>query len=150
MGFGYGAPLMIVIGYLFVYFGFPLFFGEWADGWEFIFGAGMPLMMIGMYVFAVLLAWPLAQLPMRSMMSGESGWSVAWSALKVTALSMAAVSLGMMTINWWMMMWHLKMMPKEDETLWFGSMWLASAIGFLIAWPLNWPMVRGRLKPGTM
>ena len=31
-----------------------------------------------------------------------------------------------------------------------GSMWLASTIGFLVAWPLNWPMVRARLKTGAM
>ena len=43
----------------------------------------------------------------------------------------------------------LTMMPKEDDLLWFGSMWLASSIGFLIAWPLNYPMVRLRMKPGA-
>jgi hypothetical protein len=63
---------------------------------------------------------------------------------------MAAVSLGMMTTAWWMLMAHSPMMPKEDQILWFGSMWLASSIGFVIAWPLNWPMVRARLKTGAM
>ena len=150
MGFGYGAPLMIVIGYAFVYFGFPLFFGEWTDGWLFVFGAGMPLMMAGMYVFAVLVAWPLVQMPMAAMMGGAGPREVAWRTLGVTSLSMAAVSLGMMTTAWWMLMAHSPMMPKEDQILWFGSMWLASSIGFVIAWPLNWPMVRARLKTGAM
>jgi hypothetical protein len=150
MGFGYGAPLMIVIGYAFVYFGFPLFFGEWANGWVFAAGAGMPLMMTGMYVLAVLVAWPLAQMPMAAMMQSAGPREVAWRTLGVTALSMAAVSLGMMTTAWWMLMAHSPMMPKEDQILWFGSMWLASTIGFLIAWPLNWPMVRARLKSGAM
>lgn len=45
------APaFMIAIGYVFDYFGFPLFFGDWAEGWRFLIGAGMPLMMLGMYV----------------------------------------------------------------------------------------------------
>jgi hypothetical protein len=148
MGFGFGAPLMIAIGYLFVYFGLPLFFGEWADGIGFLLGAGMPLMMIGMYLGAILLAWPLVQMPMKAMMTGSSTRRVAGVSLAVTTLSMTAVSLGMMTTSWWMMMAKLPMMPKEDDLLWFGSMWLASSIGFLIAWPLNYPMVRLRMKPG--
>ena len=151
MGFGYGAPLMIAIGYLFVYYGFPLFFGEWAHGWPFLFGAGMPLMMAGMYVGAVLLAWPFVQTGMQAMMHGTPHREMVWRALGVTSVSMAAVSLGMMSIAWWMMMErHPMMMPHEDELLWFFSMWLASAVGFLIAWPLNWPMVRGGLKMGSM
>ena len=151
MGFGYGAPLMILIGYVFVYYGFPLFFGSWADGWQFVLGAGMPLMMIGMYVGAVLVAWPFVQTGMQSMMRKAGRREVVWRALGVTALSMAAVSLGMMTMSWWMLMERQPiMMPHEDEIYWFASMWLASTVGFLIAWPLNWPMVRTRLKMGGM
>ena len=151
MGFGFGAPLMIATGYFFVYYGFPLFFGEWADGWPFVFGAGMPLMMIGMYVFAVLLAWPFVQTGMQAMVTGRAGRTVVWRALGVTALSMAAVELGMETTSWWMLMERQPMMmPHEDEILWFFSLWLASTVGFLIAWPLNWPMVRTRLKMGAM
>jgi MFS family permease len=151
MGFGYGAPLMVAVGWTFAYYGFPLFFGEWADGWWFLFGAGMPLMMIGMYVGAVLLAWPFVQTGMMAMMKQASHREVMWRALGVTALSMAAVSLGMMTTSWFMMMErHPMMMPHEDEILWFISLWLASTVGFYIAWRLNWPMVRTHLKPGTM
>lgn len=150
MGFGFGAPLMIVIGYAFVYFGFPLFYGAWADSWLFVFGAGMPLMMAGMYLGAVLIAWPLVQFPMRHMMQKASVQRALWTALGVTALSMAAVSLGMMTVSWWMMMAKAPMMPKEDDILWFDAMWIASMIGYVIAWPLNWPMVRTQLKPGGM
>lgn len=151
MGFGYGAPLMVVIGYAFVTFGFPLAFGEWAgQGVAYQLGAGMNLMMLGMYVFAVLLAWPLVQVPMRRMAGGTGARAVAWRALGITAVSMAAVSLGMMSTAWWMLMRHIPMMPHEDELLWFFALWLASAIGFLVAWPLNWPMVRGQLKPGAV
>lgn len=151
MGFGYGAPLMIVIGWMIAYYGFPLFFGDWTDGPQFLLGAGMPLMMAGMYLGAVLLAWPLVQTGMQAMMKEAPREAVAWRALGVTALSMAAVSLGMMATSWFMMMErHPMMMPHEDELLWIVSLWLASAIGFLVAWPLNWPMVRTRLKSGTM
>lgn len=150
MGFGFGAPLMVAIGYLFVWYGFPLFYGRWADGWEFLFGAGMPWMMAGMYVGAILIAWLLVQFPMRRMMIGASQARVLWTALGVTVLSMSAVGLGMMTVGWIMLMIRLPMMPAEDEILWFGALWLASLIGFLVAWPLNWPMVRLNAKPGTM
>ena len=150
MGFGFGAPLMIAIGWLFAWFGFPLFFGPWAvDGPEFLLGAGMVLMMAGMYVGAVLIAWPLAQAPMKAMLRGVPARRFAWSSLGVTAVSMAAVSLGMMLIAWWMQMWKLPMMPHEDEILWYFSMWLAATAGFLVAWPLNAPMVRIGWKPGT-
>ena len=151
MGFGYGAPLMIAIGYGFVWFGMPNFYGEWTGGPLYLLGSGMLLMMIAMYVFAVLLAGPLAQFPMRSMMKKKmSDRAVFWMSMKVTALSMAAVSLGMMSMTWWTFKYHLPMMPKEDEILWFGVMWLASSVGFLAAWPLNWPMITRGLKMGSM
>jgi hypothetical protein len=149
MGFGYGAPLMIAIGYLFVFFGFPLFYGQWASGWWFLLGAGMPLMMLGMYLGTILIAWLVVQWPMKGMWTGRSPRQSLLPALGTTALSMSAVSLGMMTTAWWMMMEKLPMMPKEDELLWFGALWLASGVGFLVAWPLNWIMVRLQLKPGA-
>lgn len=151
VSFGFGAPIMIAIGYVFVFYGFPLFFGENLGSSSFYFlGAGMPLMMIGMYILSVLIAWPLVQLPMKEMMMEMSKKDVLIPSLKVTAISMFAVSIGMMTTAWWLMMGHIPMMPEEDSILWFGSMWFASLIGFLIAWPLNWPMVLSKLKPGNM
>ena len=68
----------------------------------------------------------------------------------VVAAYCSSNTLSMMTTAWWMLMAHSPMMPKEDEILWFGSMWLASSAGFLIAWPLNWPLVRAGLKSGAM
>jgi hypothetical protein len=150
MGFGYGAPLMIFVGYLFVWYGFPLWFAPGLDGWQSVVGAGMPIMMAAMYVLAVLVAWPLVQVPMRQMLAGASARRVALTSLGVTALSMATVSLGMMTTAWILLMYRIPMMPKEDEILWFGAMWFASAIGFLIAWPLNAPLVGRGLKPGEV
>ena len=68
--------------------------------------------------------------------------------LGVTVISMTAVSLGMMTSAWVLQMSKLPMMPKDDDILWFGAMWLASTVGFLIAWPINYPLVRGGWKMG--
>lgn len=151
MSFGYGATMMIATGFLFVWFGFPLFFGEGMDGTFFWLGAGMPFMMIIMYIIPVILAWWLIQYPMKkSMMPGMSDKKISKLALITAAISMFAVSLGMMSVAWLMLMERLPMMPKEDDTLWFGSMWLASFIGFLVAWPLNWIMIRKHLKPGNL
>ncbi|MDX5482981.1 MAG: DUF4396 domain-containing protein [Hymenobacteraceae bacterium] len=151
MGFGYGATLMVAIGFLFVWFGFPIFFPEWMEGTFFWLGAGMPIMMIAMYVLAVLTAWLLAQYPMKkSMMPNMPDKKVYKMALITTAVSMLAVSLGMMTGTWYMLMSKIPMMPKEDDVLWFGSVWLASFVGFLIAWPLNWLMISKKLKPGNV
>ncbi len=149
MGFGYGAPLMVAIGFLFVWFGFPLIYDEWLSDFVYWLGAGMPIMMIGMFVLSVLTAWLLAQYPMKKMMMDMPEKQVAWMSFKTTLLSMAAVSLGMMSLTWWMLMNHIPMMPKEDDILWFGSLWVASFLGFLVAWPFNWFMIRSHLKPGN-
>lgn len=149
MGFGYGAPLMIAIGFLFAYFGFPLFYGRWADGASFLFGAGMPIMMFGMWAGAILLAWLCAQASMMKMMMPKmAAKRRSRRTLGITTISMTAVSLGMMTSTWVLQMAKLPMMPKEDEILFFGALWLASAVGFLVAWPLNYPLVRTGWKMG--
>ncbi len=75
---------------------------------------------------------------------------MALTSLGTTAISMATVSLGMMTVAWILLMYRIPMMPKEDEILWFGAMWFASTIGFLLAWPLNAPLVRHGMKPGEV
>jgi len=151
MSFGYGATMMVAVGFLFVWFGFPLVFGEWIEGPFFWLGAGMTIMMITMYVIPVLLAWRMVQYPMKKMMMpGMKDKQISKMALITAAVSMLAVSLGMMSSAWLLLMEKWPMMPKEDDTLWFASMWLASFIGFLIAWPLNWIFIRKQLKPGNV
>jgi hypothetical protein len=151
MSFGYGATMMIAVGFLFVWFGFPLVFGNWTEGPFFWLGAGMTIMMIGMYVVPVLLAWWLVQYPMKKMMMpGMSGKQASKMALITAAVSMLAVSLGMMTSSWLLLMEKFPMMPAEDDVLWFGSMWLASFAGFLVAWPINWILIKKHLKPGNL
>ncbi|MBU1823247.1 MAG: DUF4396 domain-containing protein [Bacteroidetes bacterium] len=150
MGFGYGAPLMIAVGFMFVWYGFPIFFPEWIEGPFFWLGAGMPIMMIAMYVLSVLIVWPMVQYPMKRMMMDMPQEKLVKMAFLTTAISMLAVSLGMMSTTWWTLMYHLPMMPKEDDILWFGVLWLAAFAGFLVAWPLNWLMIRSHLKPGNV
>ena len=50
------------------------------------------LMMIGMYVGAILLAWPLVQMPMKAMMTGNSPRQVAGVSFAVTALGLFLLS----------------------------------------------------------
>ena len=149
MGFGYGAPAMIAVAYLFAYFGFPISFSEGINETVFWAGAGMPVMMFGMYLGALLLVIFLVQYPMKNSMMEMKDGMILLKGLKVAFLSMTAVSLGMMTMSWWMMMVHIPMMPKEDDILWFGTMWIASFIGFLVAWPLNSLMIRKNIKHGN-
>ncbi|HET8855435.1 MAG TPA: DUF4396 domain-containing protein [Salinimicrobium sp.] len=149
MGFGYGAPLMIAIGYLFVYFGFPLFFPEWLNDSIFWLGAGMPLMMIGMYLGAIVVAALMVHYPMKETMMEMKDKMLLKSSIKMTFISMSLVSLGMMSFTWWFMMAHLPMMPKEDDILWFGTLWIASFCGFIVAWPFNWIMIRKQMKHGN-
>ena len=149
MGFGYGAPAMIAVAYIFAYFGFPVFFSEGINDTIFWAGAGMPVMMFWMYLGALILVIFLVQYPMKNTMMEIKDGMILLKGLKVAFLSMTAVSLGMMTMSWWMMMVHIPMMPKEDDILWFGTMWIASFIGFLVAWPLNSLMIRKNIKHGN-
>jgi hypothetical protein len=149
MGFGYGAPAMIAVAYIIAYFGFPIFFSEGINDTIFWAGAGMPIMMFGMYLGALLLVIFLVQYPMKNAMMEMKDGMILLKGLKVAFLSMTAVSLGMMTVSWWMMMSHIPMMPKEDDILWFGTLWIASFVGFLVAWPLNSIMIRKNIKHGN-
>lgn len=149
MGFGYGAPLMIAIGYLLAFFGFPIFYSEALNNTIFWLGAGMPIMMILMYVGAILVAALMVHYPMKKTMMEMKDSILLKSSFKMTFISMSLVSLGMMSFTWWFMMDHLPMMPKEDDVLWFGTLWVASFTGFLVAWPFNWIMIRKQLKNGN-
>lgn len=150
MGFGYGATLMIAIGFLMVWFGFPIFFGEWMGGSQSWLGAGMPIMMFLMWALSILVAFLLVQYPMKKSMMKMPKAKLRKMAFSTTFFSMTAVSLGMMTMTWYMLMDRIRMMPKEDDLLWFCVLFLASMIGFLVAWPLNWIMIRNQLKPGNV
>lgn len=149
MGFGYGAPLMIAIGYLLAYFGFPIFFSEALNDSVFWLGAGMPVMMMIMYFGAIIVAALMVHYPMKETMMEMKDSMLIKQSFGMTFISMTLVSLGMMTFTWWFMMTHLPMMPAEDDILWFGTLWIASFTGFIVAWPFNWIMIRKEIKHGN-
>ncbi|MCM4158626.1 DUF4396 domain-containing protein [Antarcticibacterium flavum] len=149
MGFGYGAPLMIAIGYLLAYFGFPIFFSETLNDSVFWLGAGMPVMMMIMYFGAIIVAALMVHYPMKETMMEMKDGKLIKQSFRMTFISMTMVSLGMMTFTWWFMMTHLPMMPAEDDILWFGTLWIASFSGFIVAWPFNWIMIRKEIKHGN-
>lgn len=144
---GFGGVLMVATGFLVTLFGAPLFP---LQGPLFWLGAPMVLIMIANYVVAVLVAWPLYQAPMLAMFHGRPYSEAIWPALPIVLISMTSVSLAMFPGMWWLMMWNLPMMPKEESILWFGVMFFTVFMGFLIAWPMNVLLVRRRQKGGLM
>jgi hypothetical protein len=48
------------------------------------------------------------------------------------------------------MMVNLPMMPSEESILWFGVMFWTVTAGFLVAWPINYVLVRTQTKMGLM
>lgn len=144
---GFGGTLMVATGFIITLFGAPLIPLEGPLFWL---GSPMVLIMIANYIVAVLIAWPLYQTPMLAMFHGRSYGEGLWPALPIVLISMSAVSLAMFPGMWWLMMWNLPMMPKEESILWFGVMYFTVFLGFLIAWPINILLVRHRQKGGLM
>jgi hypothetical protein len=144
---GFGGTLMVATGFLITFFGMPLIPLEGPLFWL---GAPMVLVMIANYVVTVLIAWPLFQTPMLAMFHGRPYRAALWQALPIVLVSMTSVSLAMFPGMWWLMMWNLPMMPKEENILWFGVMFFTVFLGFLISWPFNEVLIRRRLKGGLM
>ncbi|HSO27289.1 MAG TPA: DUF4396 domain-containing protein, partial [Anaerolineales bacterium] len=65
-------------------------------------------------------------------------------------LSMTAAALAMNPGMWWLMMSKIPMMPTEESILWFGVMFFTGFLAFLMAWPLNYVLVRLQRKSGMM
>jgi hypothetical protein len=144
---GFGGTLMVATGFVITLFGAPLFP---LQGPLFWLGAPMVLIMLANYVLAVLVAWPLYQAPMLAIFHGRPYSQALWRALPIVLISMSSVSLAMFPGMWWLMMWNLPMMPKEESILWFGVMFFTVFMGFLISWPFNVLLVRRRQKGGLM
>jgi hypothetical protein len=87
---------------------------------------------------------------MIAMFHGLSYTQALPKALPIVLGSMASVSLAMFPAMWWLMMLNIKMMPSEESILWFGVMFLAVFLGFLISWPFNYLFVRKQRKSGLM
>lgn len=145
---GFGAALMIVSGFITTLVGAPLIPNE--TSFVFWVGSPMVLIMIINYIVAVAISWPLFQTPMIAMFYGVSYTEALPKALPMVALSMFAAALAMNPGMWWLMMWNLPMMPMEEATLWFGVMFFTAFLAFLLAWPLNYALIRQERKSGLM
>lgn len=144
---GLGASLMIVTGYVTTLFGLPLVPGRSP---LFLLGTPMILVMIVNYVVAVLVSWLLFQTPMLTGYYGRPYREVLPRALPLVLASMTAAAVGMNPAMWWLMMSHVPMMPNEESILWFGIMFFTAFVAFLLAWPLNYVLVRAQSKSGLM
>jgi hypothetical protein len=63
---------------------------------------------------------------------------------------MTAAALAMNPGMWWYMMNKIPMMPTEESILWFGVMFTTGFLAFLMAWPVNYVLVRRHRKSGLM
>jgi hypothetical protein len=144
---GFGATIMIATGFIANLFGLPLFPSSGPFFWL---GSPMILVMILNYLLAVLISWPLFQTPMLSMFYGVSYRLALWKALPIVLLSMGVAAVAMNPSMWYFMMLHLPMMPKYSSILWFGIMFFTGFLAFLLAWPLNYLLVRQVRKSGLM
>ena len=143
----FGAGAMIAIAYLLLRTGTPLLMLE---GPLFVFGNAMLLAMIISYLGAFLLNSLLFVPNMLRMGKRMNYLEAIRESIPLVFLSMTAVSIGMMGSMWWFMMEYLPMMPEESEILWFGFTYLATVVGLITAYPVNWLLVRGGLKKGRM
>ncbi len=144
---GFGASLMVASGYIVTSLGLPLIPGRSA---VFFLGTPMILLMVINFVVAVLVSWPLFQTPMMAMFHGLSYQQALPRTLPMVLASMAVAALAMNPSMWWLMMDKLPMTPDEESILWFGIMFFTGFLAFLLAWPLNYALVRLQRKGGLM
>lgn len=145
---GFGATLMIVTGYIATVLGLPL--APSRNPVLFVIGSPMVSIMIINYVVAVLVSWLLFQTPMLSHYYERPYIQTLPRSLPMVLLSMTAAAVGMNPSMWWLMMETIPMMPVEESILWFGVMFFTGFIAFLVAWPLNYLLVRLEGKSGMM
>jgi len=145
---GFGASIMIVSGWLVTFFGAPLIPNR--GPLTFLFGTPMILIMVINYIVAVIVSWLLFQNPMLAMFYGLSYRDTLTKSLPLVLASMAAAALAMNPMMWAFMMWEIPMMPTEESILWFGVMFVTGFMAFLMAWPLNYWLIRVQRKSGLM
>jgi hypothetical protein len=140
---GFGGTIMVTAGMIVAILGLPLVPSE---GPLYLLGGPMILSMIISYVAAVLISWPLFQTPMLAMFHGRSYAQ----ALPVVLVSMLIAAIAMDPAMWYLMMSNTPMMPSVRSVLWFGTMFFAVFLAFLLAWPFNYLFVRAPRKSGLM
>ncbi len=145
---GFGASIMIVTGFITTSLGMPLLPNSGAG--VFLLGTPMIQVMIINYVVAVIVSWLVFQTPMMAMFYGLAYREALGKALPMVLLSMLAAAVGMNPSMWWFMMSKIPMMPTEELILWFGVMFFTAFVALLVAWPLNYLLVRQHRKSGLM
>ena len=145
---GFGASLMIATGFLTTALGVPLVPGR--TPYLYLLGTPMILLMIINYAVAVIVSWLLFQTPMLAMFYGLSYGQTLSKALPMVLVSMSAAALAMNPGMWWLMMSKIPMMPTEESILWFGVMFFTAFLALLMAWPVNYLLVRRQRKSGLM
>ncbi|WP_366922311.1 DUF4396 domain-containing protein [Metallumcola ferriviriculae] len=144
---GFGAPAMIIVGFILTINGLPLI--EF-DSPFYLLGNPMIISIIISYL-AGLAVLVLVFVPLMLRINEDSRY---WDTVKDSALvifiSMSGVSLGMLPLMWWLMMEYLPMMPEESNLLWWGVMYSSTIVGAFTGLLFNWPLVAHGRKKGDM
>ena len=98
----------------------------------------------------MLVSWLVFQTPRLATFYGMAYRETMPKALPLVLASMGMAALAMNPGMWWLMMSKLPMMPSEESTLWFGVMFFTGFLAFLMAWPLNYLLIRRLDKSGLM
>jgi len=143
----YGAPTMILTGFILSINGLPL---VQLDNPLFIIGNPMVLSMVASYVAGyVVLAFLFV--PLMLMTNEQSSYlDTVHDNLLVVFVSMTGISIGMLAGMWWLMMEYLPMMAEESNLLWWGVMSASTILGAFTGLIFNWPLVAHGRKKGDM
>ncbi len=144
---GFGMPVMILTAFAMTYWGLPLILNR---GPLFIFTGPMFQSILWSYVAAILVNSLLFVPLMLAFKENSTYWDTVKDNFITVFWSMTSISAGMMPVMWWIMMKYLPMMPREENLLWWGSMYASSLAGLLTGYIGNWPLVIGGRKKGTM
>lgn len=144
---GFGIPTMIAIAFVLTFLGLPLIFTR-----EALFGLGAPMIQSILWSYlGTLLIQALVFVPlMLSMKESSTYWGTVKDNWLTVFISMTAISAGMMTSMWLIMMGYLDQMPEESNLNWWGSMYAASIVGLFTGYLGNWPLVMRGEKKGSM
>jgi divalent metal cation (Fe/Co/Zn/Cd) transporter len=135
--FGYGAPVMIGLGYGLIALGLPDQFGEWVPGWGFLLGTGLALMIAAAWTGIILMAWAAFFSPLLG--SFFRIQSIARTIFGVM-LTIFGISLGMISTAFGLQWLNLPLMPQEHEWLRLGALWVAAFLGFIMVWIFHYPI----------
>lgn len=144
---GFGMPAMILTAFAMTYCGLPLILNR---SLFFIFTGPMFLSMLGAYAAALLVNALLFVPLMLAFKENSTYWGTVKDNFSTVFWSMTSISIGMMPAMWLIMMKYLPMMPREEDLLWWGSMYVSSLLGLLTGYVGNWPLVASGKKKGTM